>query len=546
MAIRGRERTAWQDVYAIQQTSNILHCPRYDTTDDVGILGSGGNDRAFFLLKLTDHPHFTRASQSLEQELTVGLSQRREDEYNIVSSELAGVTLNMQAHAWNLSLFLRGLFQEGAHEDLLTGITPNLYHCSARPYWIPDVTNYMGSTRALDQANGTYHPHGSYVDPTGLGVGTQDRMSHFMIGMVPRSIALTAEEGNILQMAVDCAGAHSGVMNTAGILDKRWFITRRLRVLPTPSQLGISPGSGITNFGVWHNGVPFANVSVVASEEDFSEVATDSVEVAADTGNVHFSDADAAAYHGQLIHHDAYKRHSGSWLFNHPFDLLPDMKAPLLWQNAIIKMRRIDPQGNENGNWRDVHLPGFSLTMNNNLVGHFYNEPIVYKYLLGRFTAEGSVTIPWGTDKEDLSAGVGVPTFGGNDPLIQFVAGWPMRLRVYWGQTNHVDTELADDYDINLTDPAGTRGYHAAVPEREGAVVIDQAIRYTDQNIEGENELGQAMTYTLVEDLGRAEDAPTTNKVLPDPDRTRALRIGCSYKQDELDRGMNTSIPGWP
>lgn len=541
MSIRGRERTAWQDIYAIQQTSDMIYVGEYDADSDIGIMGDAGASEGRFLMKLTDHPHLQPASSSLEQELATGLSQRRQDDFTPVSSELASVTLNMQAHAWNMSLFLRGLFQDGSRE-----IDASLMNQVSMPYQIPDVVDFMAMTRVLDQkgpAAGRY-PNTAYVDPLdgagGGGSADTDFTSHFMTGMVPRSIALTAEEGNILQMAVDCAGAHVGVQGVAGVIDTQTLTTRRLRCYPTPAQLGEAGenAAGSTNkastISVWIGGVLVANTYLRTSSEEFNAGGvTDTVEIAVDTGEMNFTSI--LAINGSWVQHDAYRTGAGTLVYRHPFELLPDLKAPLLWQNAQVKMRRMDLFGDheiEANAWIDVKLPGFTLTFTNNLVGYFYNNPVLTKYLLGRLDTEGTVTIPWGTDKDSITPVR--PSMGGNNSMVDFMNGIPSRLRILWGQTTHA---------INASGAATgytTSGFHYVDPEVEGAVAIDLAIRHTDQNVEGENELGQAMTFTTVDDLGIADI--TADAISPDLDKTLSSRVSIGYTKGNLDRGQGGAL----
>ncbi len=541
MAVRGRERTVWQDIYAIQQTSEMMDVGEYDADSDIGIMGDAGASEGRFLLKLTDHPHLQPAASSLEQELATGLAQRRQDDFTQVSSELAAVTLNMQAHAWNMSLFMRGLFQDGSRE-----VDASLMNQVSMPYQIPEVVDFMAMTRVLDQKGPTSgrYPRTVYIDPLdGAATGgiDVDFTSHFMTGMVPRSIALTAEEGNILQMAVDCAGAYAGVQGVAGIIDATSLTTKRLRVYPTPAQLGEAgeAAAGATQkngvIKVWIAGILVTNTYFRTSSEEFNAGGvTDSVEIAVDTGEMNFTSA--LALNGSWVQHDAYRTSAGTLVYRHPFELLPDLQAPLLWQNAQVKMRRMDLFGDHElaGNsWIDVKLPGFTLTFTNNLVGRFYNSPVLTKYLLGRLDTEGTVTIPWGTDKGDPGAIVR-PSMGGNNSMVDFMHGVPSRLRIMWGQTTHA---------INASGAATgytTSGFHYVDPEVAGAVAIDLAIRHTDQSVEGENELGQAMTFSTVDDLGLATAAG--DAISPDVDKTISSRITIGYTKATLDRGQGGAL----
>lgn len=523
MAIRGRERVTWQDLYAIQQTGAILTAPSFQSTD-VGLKGTGAAN-GYFLLKLTDHPDIKPPNPSLLQELTTGRSELVNEEYQVVAQEPGSVTLNAQLNAYTLSLFLRGLLQDGSGEDVAGD--PNVQN--SMPYITSDVSRYMALFRALDTASALTDIGGNFIDPTGAVTNGPDRLSHVATGMVPRSVSISGEEGGIVSCGADCAISYGGVSNVCGILNVRNYTTSRLRMIPTPAQLGVAAADGVLDFDIYHNGTAFTTVDVVTSLGTAAPSIAGEVHVEASTGLLDFHPDDAANYNQMWITHDGYADSVGTFSFTHPYDLSPDLVAPMLWQNALIKMKPVtrDAGATEFGTretpatWVTVNLPSWSLTLNNNLVARFYDEPFVSNYKLGRFGGEGSVTIPWGTDKADGSD----PSLGGNSALLYFLAGIPMRLRVMWGSTNHLDT--------------GTiwqAGYHSVDATADNGVALDQTIRYTDTSVEGENELGQVTSFSLVSDLG-AEGA-----VRPDGDVSAAFRSSAAYAAANLIRGQGSEL----
>ena len=520
--IRGRERVAWQDIYAIQQTSSILAAPGFQTSD-IGIKGTGAAAGAF-LLKLTDHPNIEPPNPSLLQELTTGRSELLNEEYQAVAQEAGSVSLNMQLHAYNLSLFMRGLMQDGSGE---TAADPTVQ--SSIPYKLSDVTDYMTMFRSLDTASELTDIGGNFVDPSGvLQQDNFDMSSHIATGMVPRSVTIAGEEGGIASISADCAVSYAGVSSICGLLNQKTHSTSRLRMIPTPAQAGwtVDPA----NFNIYHDGIAFSAVNLVTNFG--SAPGAGEVNVQSSTGLLQFNDTDAGLYNQTWISHDGWTVGAGTgdspFPFVHPFDLNPDSEAPLLWQNATIKMKPITRDTAQDdwtvredpAVWITMNLPSWSLTLNNNLGVSFYDEPFITNYKLGRFNGEGNITVPWGQDK---SATVTTPTLGGNSPLMYFLAGIPMRLRCLWGGTDHLDTGTVFQ-----------QGYHMVDANADGGVAIDQTIRYTDQSVEGETELGQVSTFQLVSDVG------SENVVRPDPDVSLAFRSSIAYAQAKLDRGQST------
>lgn len=531
VAIRGRQRTAWQDRYSIQTVGNIDYVPRFDPATDIGLFGIGSGTTGAYLLDLINHPHLQPPNSTEFTRLATGKAQMSSREYQQLAAEVPTISLEMQLNAYVLAMFITAFYQDGARDAGSTVLSIRGY-----PYTISDVSKYLCMARQLDTPDSS----GYFTDPSGLiANATYDMSSHFMTGMVPTSLGFNFEEGASAKLNVECNGSEFGIMGVCGRMNRYTHSTRRLYVRPSPAQVGHSAVAPDTTFDIFAAGTAITTLNTVATEANFtapSSLSAGTVEVAVDTGAINFSDADAATMHGQLITHDAYKASSmgETWAYTHPNVHLPIMVAPLLWQNATNYMKagyytdgssaRESPS-----NWVQVKLPGLSLTLNNNLVARFYDEPRVDSFVLGDFTAEGNLVIPWGTDKATPAAAL--LTLGGNTPLVDYIQGHPMRLRTIFGGSNHVSSG---------TDPDAT-GHHVAYANAEHAVVIDAAIRYTENSLEGENELGQSMGFSVVELEGPLASAWTGN----DTDRTSPIIVSAGVLAAKTDHGL-AAAPTYP
>jgi len=105
-----------------------------------------------------------------------------------------------------------------------------------------------------------------------------------------------------------------------------------------------------------------------------------------------------------------------------------DTTACLMWQNASVKIAGTA-----------ANIPGFSLTISNNAVEKFYNTPHVTKYVLGDFTATGSISVPWSAT-----------TVGANAQIDNFVAGTDTLLQIRWGAENPTASPAAGDVKLEV------------------------------------------------------------------------------------------------
>lgn len=124
----------------------------------------------------------------------------------------------------------------------------------------------------------------------------------------------------------------------------------------------------------------------------------------------------------------------------------------LQWQNAVVTL-----------DGTTVNIPGFSLTISNNAVTKFYDNPTAVRHDAGEFTATGSISVPWGQATE-----------GGNAQIDAFAAGTSSRLVIYWG-----DGEIAN---------------------ADGEFSIIANIRPTGVTVTGDDEIISEVTFECASD----------------------------------------------
>ncbi len=128
-----------------------------------------------------------------------------------------------------------------------------------------------------------------------------------------------------------------------------------------------------------------------------------------------------------------------------------DSTACLMFQNCTVELATTA-----------VNIDKFDLTITNNAVAKFYNTPQVTKYVLGDFTASGSIRIPWAA-----------LTIGGNTQIDNFVNGTECLLQIFWG---HETATSAGDVIMNIN------------------------ARYTGATVEGEDEIVTTLPFEAVHD----------------------------------------------
>lgn len=183
-------QVAWQDRYAIALVTSMTDSyPDFDTDAQIGLEGDGttaGSGK--FVIPVTEHPHLTPGSSTLEKEMALGLAERHQLEYTTVASDAATVTLTMPANQYNLSFFAGLFFQVGASEAAGATDTTDL---TCIPYTTADPDKFASLVRQLS--------------PATIQIAT-DATSHVMRGCVCNSLTLTGEEGDLVMMTVELMG----------------------------------------------------------------------------------------------------------------------------------------------------------------------------------------------------------------------------------------------------------------------------------------------------------------------------------------------------
>ena len=103
-------------------------------------------------------------------------------------------------------------------------------------------------------------------------------------------------------------------------------------------------------------------------------------------------------------------------------------KAPLMWTGTS------GPTITLGGT--SIEAASFNVTINNNASPRHYNNQLASRYILGDFTAEGSIKFPWGT-----------ATLGAHQAIQDFIDGTDKELIIYWGSATGATT---GDFAIKL------------------------------------------------------------------------------------------------
>lgn len=96
-----------------------------------------------------------------------------------------------------------------------------------------------------------------------------------------------------------------------------------------------------------------------------------------------------------------------------PFDPI----APLRFEDLTVRLGDI-------GTGTAINVPSFEVTLSSNVKSFFYNENFVKEVMMGKFSGEGSISIPWND-----------PTAGSVGVINDFIAGTDQVLSLVWGAT---------------------------------------------------------------------------------------------------------------
>lgn len=532
------ERVAWQDKYFIQQLPATLDISDGGNTQiikgpqitpvfnpalavaplNIGILGTGAGTTGRFKMKLTDHPSIPVVSAASDVRQTTGTSERNYFEFIQTVAEPGSITLNMQMHVYNLSLFLYSLLQSGFTEFGINTVgAPTRIFARGVAYTEPDLEVYLGVMRLLET----------------VGVAEYDYSSHIALGGLCSTLTINGEQGGIMTLAAECMTSEGTIANRAGYAEaaKRSYI----RPIPQSTMAGATPVLEYYNWATnaW---VAFAggNVSMVASSltfTDLSAVGAPTAQIAWDTGlinlgpDVTFGNQSVISDDKRIPLRHALFPGSGTAVgavggvdnfANQGFE----DEQPLLFQDAEIRIGNPKKNDGTNSGMSDLYkifLPSFSLTLNNNPVPYFYDEPFLVKYLLGDLVGEGTLTLPWGSPIPTAYSLQRVSE--ANKAIEDFRHGKLVKLVVFW-RNPWVSKALV------LAEDAPT-----IASLKLGGLSITMHIRYTDSTFEGDNELGNTLPFQIVSSYDASHSALVTAK-----DKA-AIEFQMVYSISKLDRG---------
>ena len=534
------ERTAWQDKYFIQQlpatldisdggNTQILKGPQITpifnpglTTapNNIGVLGTGASTTGRFKMKLTDHPSIPTVSGVQDIRQTTGTSERNFFEFIPTVQEPGTVTLNMQMHVYNLSLFLYSLFQNGYTElGINTVASPTRIFARVVPYTIPDLEVYLGVMRLLEV----------------VGAAEYDRSSHIGLGGLCSTLTLTGEQGGVMTIAAECMIAEGTIANRAGYSEA----SKRSYIRPIP-QSTMAGGTPVLEYFDWPNDVWVAfngaNVSLVETMQEFTDLSaagSPTAEIAWDTGLLNLgpdatfgdqgviSDDQRIALRHKMFPGDGKAVGNIGGVDAYTNQGFED-EQPLLFQDAEVRIGNPKTSAGANAVMADlykIYLPSFSLTLNNNPVPYFYDEPFLVKYLLGDLVGEGTITLPWGSpiptdfSNQDVSEA--------NKAIEDFRHGKLVKLVIYWRNPWVLPADVAAEVAAAIN------------ALKLGGMSLTAHIRFTDTTFEGDNELGNTLPFQIASHFDASHPALAAAK-----DKL-AIEIQMDYDITKLDRGAS-------
>jgi len=315
-----------------------------------------------FGLPLTNNPDFDPGQNIVDTRQARGISYRYSGEFN-QGTRSPAVTLEFQGHAENLALLLYTLFQ---HVDSEGASSP--YAKTYTPY--TSVLSFSG--KVID------HSGTDGVCGDGTSTFTSDSADFLADGN-------TVAAGDRLEIL---SGANAG----------NWYISS----VDSATQLtvdGTFVSQSSVNYKVYRQ-TP-ATVTLVrdtgasGKAQRITSAICRSMTLSCDEGGALMVSAEMIGKSIELDH----------TVTSDTFTISTD--APLLFQNLTYKL------GGTSG-----VISSFSITLSNNAVQRWFDSQTPYEYILGDFTVEGRITIPWQ---------------GSNTEINNFISGTDKRIELYWG-----------------------------------------------------------------------------------------------------------------
>lgn len=410
-------RTLWQDLYGIElhrAASDLATHTAADPTfvgssSKIGIQGAADGKKARFAMPLTDHPNFKSPSTSVDTRQARGIATRHEEEFNTIQTgEPVEFTLPFLAHAYNIATFLPLLFQDAAtnEADAVASGDQGQNVLACIPYTTADVTLFGYFTR--------------HMQPYAAGAaGDIDLVTK---GSVAFSITFSGEAGSVLTMeAVIRAAAweQKDLSSLVNLLSSSFDIEQALKY----------QDATIAFLDAYTNTHVYSDLTFVGTTGTITSVAGDF------STDISLSSGDYVMIKGSGENNDGIfltgAGTTGNTIVMASSEFIFDEVA-----GNQITVAKVE--------WVDVKAPSISFTLTNNVVFNFYNDDVAVSAHLGDLTVEGTIVIPY----SQTTVGVDQASGGDNYMISRFLAGSPILIAWYWGQSGAA-AGIMDDYQLN-------------------------------------------------------------------------------------------------
>ncbi len=488
-------RTIWQDLYGIQLdlgSTLSAHLANVSTrftmgATKVGVQGTGAA-AAKFGLPLTDHPNFKSPSGTVDTEQARGISERQVSEFNTVQTgDAVEFALPVLGNSYNVAAFACLFFQSGASEG--AGAT-GMKLLSCNPYDTADTDNFAYFTRIMQ--------------PSAAG-GTIDLVVH---GGLCNALTIGSEAGQLCTVEATI-GASTWEQTNAGA--GGYGVTANLEnsfadEIPLKHQdMNCFLYDTFTDFSAITATTLADCTFAVSPANTLASAATDFAAAGFVVGDTVSITSTAGTNDGNYT----IKAIATTLI---TFDTKAVIVAAAADTVVITKI----------GEWVDVQVPTWSVSMTNNAQFNYYNDDAISGIHLGRLNVEGSFTMPFSQDQ-----------VGENYVISRFLTGDAVRMSFGWGVdgANSTGNEAFDLGATATTTWAPDRYKNDATatnPKNFLAVVVNA--RVTDYEVTGDNELQVECTFQGVRDYSPT-DAPNGES------EYRAVQVFCQYSDSKLVSG---------
>ena len=361
----------WGSVYLVQQASAINEWPKFNTTSNIGVYGTGSSG-AKFVIPITNAPNLTTPVYRDRIAKHTSKSARNEKDYFLQFRGLNTITLEMPLNSYNLSLFLWLLFQNGSSETADGSNEVALFE----PYTSSDPEIFCVLTRVLRAISTNRR---------------DDYTSQTALGCVCKSITVNGVQSGVLAMTGDLVPSFITTYNTLGLIRNNY--SDRLNHYP------IVGGSQVTVSFLQRQAEPTTALTAneVVVDSNFKEPANmlaNEIEWSLATGNFNFSKTLQDSYgtpgSEALVKIDlgsgSYDDNTWSSILGFGTDSWIKFEDLTIQSNKLTGSTTLT-------NFESLDCSKFSLTITNNVESYAGTNQRVNKFILGSLDIVGSITI---------------------------------------------------------------------------------------------------------------------------------------------------------